>query len=568
MAALSIVVRAFGFQFSHQLIGALMKRAHPRIFPGALKRVLLDHDDRLIEHVVQLVLVERCGHDRSVAQRDACLSSSYSQPTRHTGVVVRARVALVLIALGLVLVAVFVGASAGARSGGSRAATWGSLQVLAPASQYAFDSQLAVAENGQTLAGWFGGSRPHIPVGCKAMVCPHATPWGGSDVVLDPGTVDRGFGTPVVVSTHGSDGPEGLQLAISGTGVAYAAWEQKSGPWMISSATSGGAFTVPHKLLPGGGQLSSLVRSPAGPVAAVWFAWAGETSQLRYALLRPDGRLGRTITVGRWNGSVEGTPFALNDRGEFAAVDMVGQSEEGPVPPAPLVHICNAAGHCSRPHELHFGHIPSGADGADENQAIALSNDGTVTVLASFSKLPKHPAPNTPLGLWAAVRRPGRRWSAPQKISNGGEFPLAASDGNSSAVAVFQHVCTPKLRWLGDRIETSVLHASGTSFAAPDLVRGAEAPNPVALATTMSGGLLVAWVNSGDIVGGEPIEPGVYVLTGSATDPGAPQLIAGGSIGDETPAVGIDREGDAVVLWDESSESGTQGVFASTHHAG
>lgn len=69
MAALSIVVRAFGFQFSHQLIGALMKRAHPRIFPGALKRVLVDHDDRLVEHIVQLVLVECCGHRLSVAQR-------------------------------------------------------------------------------------------------------------------------------------------------------------------------------------------------------------------------------------------------------------------------------------------------------------------------------------------------------------------------------------------------------------------------------------------------------------------------------------------------------------------
>jgi hypothetical protein len=106
--------------------------------------------------------------------------------------------------------------------------------------------------------------------------------------------------------------------------------------------------------------------------------------------------------VGRWNGPVEGTPFGMNDRGEFTAVDMVGQEDEGTVPPAPLVHICNAAGRCSRPHELRFGHIPAEAD---ENNAIALSDDGTVTMLASFS----NPALNTPLGLWAAVRRPGKR---------------------------------------------------------------------------------------------------------------------------------------------------------------
>jgi transposase len=57
----------------------------------------------------------------------------------------RVRLALMLVALGLVLVGVFVGEGAGARFGSSRAAVWGSLQVLSPASQYAFDPQLAVA---------------------------------------------------------------------------------------------------------------------------------------------------------------------------------------------------------------------------------------------------------------------------------------------------------------------------------------------------------------------------------------------------------------------------------------
>jgi hypothetical protein len=239
---------------------------------------------------------------------------------------------------------------------------------------------------------------------------------------------------------------------------------------------------------------------------------------------------------------------------------MVDRSEEGTIPPAPLVHICNPAGHCSRPHELHFGHIPAKVD---ENQAIALSNDGTVTVLASFSEEPT--PPDKPLGLWAAVQRPGKRWSAPQEISNGGELPLAASDGNSSAVTVFQHFWTPKRQWIGDRIETSVLHAAGTRFAAPDLVRGAEAGDPVALATTMSGGLLVAWVNSGDIVGGEDNEPGVYAVTGSATDPGAPQLVTGGSISDETPAAGIDSDGQGVILWTGSTQEPYRdaGVYAS-----
>ena len=402
----------------------------------------------------------------------------------------RARLALILITLGLVLVGGLEGESAGKGSSGSRAATWGSLQILAAASQYAFAPQLAVAPNGQTLAAWFGG--PPAPRQCAAMVCPPTPPWSGSEVVLDPGTVEGGFGPPVVVSAHGgSDSERGLQVAISGTGVSYAAWEEKSGQWMLTSAASGGAFGAPHALAAGRYRSFSLVRSPEGPVAAVWFGGAGKTTLLHYALLRPNGTLGRAITVGRWNGSAEGTPFALNDRGEFAALDIVGQVEEGTVPPAPLVHVCNAAGRCSRPHELHFGHTPAKAD---ENQAIALSDDGTVTVLASFSKSPRNPAPNTPLGLWAAVRRPGKHWSTPQELSRAGEMPLAVADGKSSMMVLFDHFWTPKLRFLGNRLETATLPVTGTRLTRPTVVSGLEAPEPATLVANNSGAYLIAGI--------------------------------------------------------------------------
>ena len=377
-------------------------------------------------------------------------------------------------------------------------------------------------------------------------------------MVLDPGTVDGGFGAPVVLSTHGSDGPEGLQVAISGTGVAYAAWEQKSGPWMISSASSGGSFINPHALLPRRDQLWRLVPSPAGPVAAVWF---GPSSLMRYALLRPDGTLGRAITVGRWNGPVEGTPFALNDHGEFAAVDMVGQEEEGTVPPAPLVHICNAAGRCSRPHELRFGHIPAKAY---ENNAIALSDDGTVTVLAGFSKPPKHPAPNTPLGLWAAVRRPGKRWSTPQELSRAGEMPLAVADGEGSATALFDHFWTPHLRFLGNRLETSTLPATGARLTRPTLVRGLEAPEPSTLAASPSGDYLIVGTRRESE---STDKASILAVTGSPGGLGSAQLVFSGEVTGETPPAGIDRAGDAVVLWDEDGESGSHGVFTATHHA-
>jgi hypothetical protein len=473
---------------------------------------------------------------------------------------VRVRLTLILTTLGFVLVAVFVGESAGSRSRGSRASSWGSLQMLEPASQYAFDPQLAVAANGQTLAGWFGGPPPPPTTSSGELVSPPVTPWTGSDVVLDRGTVAGGFGAPVVLSTHGSDRPEGLQVAISGTGVAYAVWEQKSGPWMISSAAPGGSFAVPHALLPGRAQLSSLVRSPAGPVAAVWYAWIGGAPLLRYALLRPDGKLGPTITVGRWS-STGGASLALNDRGEFAAVDMIGRSEEGTVPPTPLVRVCDAAGHCSRPHELRFGHIPAKAD---ENNAIALSGDGTVTVLASFSTLPKHPAANTPLGLWAAVRRPGGRWSAPQELSRAGEEPLAVADGGGSAMVLFDHFWTPHLRFLGNRLETSSLSATGKRLARPAVVRGLEAPEPSTLVANASGDYMIVGIPRRSKSTGEE---SIVAISGSAGGRASAHLVVSGEVSGHPPPAGIDRNGDEVVLWDESSVSGYRGVFTATHHA-
>jgi hypothetical protein len=384
-------------------------------------------------------------------------------------------------------------------------------------------------------------------------------------VVVDAGTVDGGFGTPQVLSTHGSDRPEGLQVALSGTGVSYAAWEQKGGPWMISSASAGGSFTPPRALLASHSSLWDLVRSPAGPVAAVWFSSSSSgAAPLRYALLRPDGTLGRVVTVGAWNGPVEGTSFALNDRGELAAVDMVGGDGEGSVSPAPRVRICDAGGRCSRPRELRFGRIPAGAE---ENNAIALSDDGTVTVLASFSKVPKHPAPNTPLGLWDAARRPGGRWSSPQELSRAGERPVAAADGRDSAMVLFQHFWEPDrggLRFLGNRLEISMLPGAGVRMTRPVVLRGLESPELEALATSATGRFLVAGIHNASA---DSDQASILAVTGSS-HPGPVQLVYSGEVAGE-PRVGIDGSGGAVILWvEDSSSSTTQGVFASIHHAG
>ncbi len=428
------------------------------------------------------------------------------------------------------------------------------------ASQYASDPQLAISEDGETLAAWYGGRAP-VPARAGGAArgssgSPSAGQQGssGSSVVVDTGAVSGGLGSPVVIAEHAAARNNGLDVAISSTGVRYVAWQAYAGGSMIATAAPGQGFTAARALAV---PLARLLSSPAGTVAAVWHTRA----TLHYALLTPSGGLGRVVNVpGRIEREAE--PLALNDRGEFAAVENTAEEGSPGRRPHPIVYLCEPSGHCLAPQRLKMGRPPAGSE---ENDALALSDDGTLTVLAAFSKPPRRAAANIPWGLWDSTRHPSGRWSVPQEISNGGELPLAASDGEHSAVTVFQHFWTPKLHWLKDRIEISVLRAPGDRFAAPRLVRGEEAPEPAALATTMSGGLLLAWVNSGGIVGGEHSEPGVYAVTGSAIAPGAPQLVAGGEVSDEMPAAGIDRNGQGVILWNGWSETahGPRGMYVS-----
>src|SRR5207245_2861823 len=101
---------------------------------------------------------------------------------------------------------------------------------------------------------------------------------------------------------------------------------------------------------------------------------------------------------------------------------------------------------------------------------LALSDDGTVTVFAGFSKAPKNPGPNKPLGLWYSIRRPRASWSSPRKLSPGGDWPTAAADGQHSAITVFQHFWEPNLHFNGNRLDTSTLPATGVRFTRPTVL--------------------------------------------------------------------------------------------------
>lgn len=63
----------------------LKQLVHARIAARALQLLLVDHDHRLIEHIVQLVLIEGCSHRLSVAQRGPVPSLELPQHAEFYG---------------------------------------------------------------------------------------------------------------------------------------------------------------------------------------------------------------------------------------------------------------------------------------------------------------------------------------------------------------------------------------------------------------------------------------------------------------------------------------------------
>ena len=126
------------------------------------------------------------------------------------------------------------------------------------------------------------------------------------------------------------------------------------------------------------------------------------------------------------------------------------------------------------------------------------------------------------------------------------------TDGEGSATVLFDHFWTPDLRFLGNRLETSTLSATGTRLARPTVVRGLEAPEPSTLAASPSGDYLIVGTRRESE---STDQPSILAVTGSPGGLGSAQLVFSGEVTGETPSAGIDRAGDAVVLWMKTASS-------------
>jgi hypothetical protein len=486
---------------------------------------------------------------------------------RHTWWVHSLRRVLAAAALCLVAAVVVAGCGGTAKSVAPAEWSWSAPHTLATG--YAFDPQLAVAESSASLAGWFSGMpAPRFKAGGRAGTrgvrrAAESADWTGSKVVVDRGTVAGGFGPPVVLSTHGSDSSSGLHLALSASGVAFAAWtDSHGGSWMIATAAPDGAFSTPRTLLPKSANLLELLASRNGPVAAVWTTSGPASSSswvLHYALLRADGSLGSAVTVGPWRPAAEEeSSFALNDHGAFAAVGISGEQEGSP-PPRPAVSVCNAAGGCAPPRVLKLTPLP--AISAEMRDAVSMSDDGTVTVLAGYDKTPNDHGYSAPLGLWDVVRRQGGRWSTAHELSPIGNAPLATAYGVDRAVTVFQDEpggVTAGLGW-------ALLRATGDHYAKPAAVTGSNSPYPPVLAVNDAGKSVIAWYSNPQREA-TSANSSLAAATGNEDGLSPTRIVTSRDVDAKTIQPGIDRAGDALVIWiSETSHVNQTKVLVAVH---
>ncbi len=206
----------------------------------------------------------------------------------------------------------------------------------------------------------------------------------------------------------------------------------------------------------------------------------------------PMGRWKRRSPWGRWGRARRRTvwPFALNDRGAFAAI---GYASEGPSE-RPVERPVPPIRRCVRPGGSLLAAAP----------AQAWSSRPRFSWAAGYSALGRRhcerarqlsnyrpsPGPSPRNELWNVVRRPDGRWGTARELSGLGGFPVVTPSGQHGALTVFQ-TSSPEGSLGG--LAWSLLPANGDHFAKPVAVSGPNSPEPPTLAANATGEFVIAW---------------------------------------------------------------------------
>lgn len=432
-------------------------------------------------------------------------------------------------------------------------AAWSPPVALVSGAQYTFGPQLAVSETGEAIVGWYGGPPPKVFMGSTLASNGKAPNWTGSKVMVDVGTVAGGFRSPLLLSRHGTDGGGQLQVAVSGSGIAYAAWAELPGyRWMIA-AISRGHPPVTRTLLPSGAQLLAFTAAPGGPVVVVWDATSHGHMAMQYGLLGANGRLGRVETVTPVQSNDTYADVAVNDHGQLAAVWVQGDQGPGGTPQV-MVVVCRSVGSCDQPKALALGH----SHPEWESVAVAISNGGTVAVVAAGHSFTTTGS-EVPLGLWGAVGGLGGEFGSSSLVASTGDLPVVTADGPAGAFTVF-NVGSPPVRTLA----WSMIAGGGSSFTHSTLIPDPNTLYPAVLAANLRGQVVVAWTDSNNAS-----QLSVRAVIGSRSRIGRPHLVVPvqDQVEAQSFAVGIAGNGDALLVWNENRGPDRHGLFVSTYQA-
>jgi hypothetical protein len=425
-------------------------------------------------------------------------------------------------------------------------------QVVQPGARFAADPAVAVARSGRTVVGWSAGDP-----GAVCIYVVRLLPCGRPShlrLMAATGTLPGRLGKPQLLAALATDVISTPRVAVAGDGRAYAVWQtDKRGDWVVAVA-AGGRFSAPRALgIPRSAQLQELAGAGDGPVAAAWLQYGVHSAPAyRYALLRRDGSIGRVITIGDLGSPLQAVQFAINDRGRVLASWVNSGKPFGGTRVSAV--LCTAAGRCSRRRTIHF---PK-PTGEDLNVTATLSDAGSATIMTSGYTVPPLPATGVRrFGLQAVVSRDGGAFHSLPQISATGQHQVSAAVGARGAIAVFNvgEVPIKTIAW-------SQLAASG--FTPPRILDREQVGPGVIASGNPEGDSAFAWF---DAPAGLVTDTSysIHAALGSGGSLSAPQTIAPGTdhLSAGYLAGGIDGHGDAIVVWDEFTDSQSRGVFAS-----
>jgi hypothetical protein len=419
-----------------------------------------------------------------------------------------------------------------------------------------FSPELAVSGDGEAIAGWYAAPFPKESLSRNETGDSPSSHETGAKVVVDLGTVAGGFGPPLVVSHRGTAVEGQLQVAVSGAHVAYAAWMELPNYRWVDATVSHSRVSASRPLIPGGAQLIALTDAQQGPVAVVWDAKSGDHLTLKYGLLNASGRLGRSATITPVRSDDTYAQVSVNDHGQLAAAWVRGDQDAGGKPKV-MVAVCRSVKSCSPPQTLALGQTQP----EYVNLATTISTNGTVRVLAAGHDLSSG-GNDVQMGLWGAVGSSDGEFGGMELISATGDFPVAVADGPAGALAVFN--VGPEA---GIGLAWSLSAGPNTPFSQPTSVSAPNTLYPAALAANLGGQFVVAWAHS-DI--DNPSLQSIRAATGTASHLGQPEVVlpAPDQVDGPLFTVGIDRNGDAILLWNEFRRHGAYGMFTSVHRDG